>query len=170
MQGALLSPHCPFLEKRINKHSSFFPLCKKRMSFLLQPRQIWNLILLGLQPQVHGFVQAFNWVQLTPRNQCCCCFEKLLLLCPRLSGCPPPPLQQAFPKFGLRNGRTVFLEAFNNEEKQIECILVEDLCTGKKKKVNEGISVQGLPVLGLYSIVSRGTSKLQLQANVQSNI
>lgn len=87
-------------------------------------------------------------VQLTPGNWCCWwCFEKSFVAVPHGVSCPPPLLQQEFPRFVLRNGRTVFLEAFNNKEKQIQCIVLEGICT--EKKVNENIKVQCLPVLSM---------------------
>lgn len=114
---------------------------KEWMSFSLQPRQIWNLILWGSEPRARRCVQAFKRDWGNPRSQSCCwCFEQSLAALPQavLLLCCSKSLLGLFSEMEE-------LLFFNNQEKQIPCVLLEGPCTEKKANENTNGSRSASP-------------------------
>lgn len=81
----LSSLHIILSLRRDWKTQSLFSSVEKEwVSFSVQPRHIWNLILWGSEPQAGRRVQAFSRGWGNPRSQSCCwCFEKSLAAVPQ---------------------------------------------------------------------------------------
>lgn len=96
---------------------------KERMSFSLQPSQIWDLILWGSEQRCAGLevTQGARAAAGAVRSLCCCA-----------TGCSPPLLPQS--SLGLFSELAELL-FFNNQGKQIPCVLLEGPCN--ETKVNE---------------------------------
>lgn len=112
---------------------------KERMSFSLQPRQVWDLILWGSEQRCAGFSRAWG----NPRSQSCCrCFQKsqaavpqavLLLCCSKV------------PWVCSQNWQNCFSSIIRESKFCVFCWKAPVL---KKRSIKMPM-VQGLPVLSM---------------------